>query len=234
MIIAPRPLARRMTPLVSFARHEETLFSARPTCLALDCVTPCVQMSRKGPRARRASQELRAERAGDRHEWLVPFLVALITFVVYTPALHNGFIIFDDDRNFVNNMSYRGLGLTELQWMWTAFHAGHYVPLTWMTLGLDFTLWGMSDVTCSRCSLLLRACLHTYARVRQPRCVLAITGFHWVHRRRDRLDRCIAGASATRVGEQDRRIGVWIELLARLAHLLDVRRRARAGSGDCA
>jgi protein O-mannosyl-transferase len=76
----------------------------------------------------------------------MPLLIALITFVVFTPALHNGFITFDDDRNFVNNMSYRGLGFTELRWMWTTFHTGHYVPLTWMTLGLDFTLWGMSPV----------------------------------------------------------------------------------------
>ncbi|MEO5871358.1 MAG: tetratricopeptide repeat protein, partial [Gemmatimonadaceae bacterium] len=38
----------------------------------------------------------------------------------------------------------RGLGVTELRWMWTTFHMGHYVPLSWMTLGLDYVLWGMN------------------------------------------------------------------------------------------
>jgi Tfp pilus assembly protein PilF len=28
--------------------------------------------------------------------------------------------------------------------MWTTTHMGHYVPLTWMTLGLDYVLWGMN------------------------------------------------------------------------------------------
>ncbi|MEP6494412.1 MAG: tetratricopeptide repeat protein [bacterium] len=51
---------------------------------------------------------------------------------------------WDDEKNFLNNPNYRGLGLAQLRWMWTTFHVGHYVPLSWMTLGLDYSLWGMS------------------------------------------------------------------------------------------
>ena len=76
-------------------------------------------------------------------EWIVPALVALITFVAFVPALRAGFVTWDDNRNFLDNPAYRGLGLAELRWMWTSFHMGHYVPLTWMTLGLDYELWGM-------------------------------------------------------------------------------------------
>jgi Tfp pilus assembly protein PilF len=75
---------------------------------------------------------------------LTPLAVALITFVVFLPALGDGFVTWDDDRNFLMNQRYRGLGLTELRWMWTTFHMGHYVPLSWMTLGLDYVLWGMN------------------------------------------------------------------------------------------
>src|SRR5437870_11701567 len=38
--------------------------------------------------------------------------------------------------------------------MWTT-HLGHYIPLTWMTLGLDYLLWGMNPVGYHLTSLLL-------------------------------------------------------------------------------
>lgn len=50
---------------------------------------------------------------------------------------------WDDDANFLLNPDYRGLGLAQLKWMWTTFHLGHWMPLSWMTLGLDYLLWGM-------------------------------------------------------------------------------------------
>jgi len=75
--------------------------------------------------------------------WLVPVLVALFTAGAFLPTLQNGFVDWDDTINFLSNPHYRGLGLEELRWMFTAFYNGHYTPLTWMTLGLDYLLWGM-------------------------------------------------------------------------------------------
>ena len=71
-------------------------------------------------------------------------LVALVTFVAFLPALGADFVSWDDERNFLTNPHYRGLGLEQLRWMWTTTLLGHYVPLSWMTLGADFTLWGMT------------------------------------------------------------------------------------------
>jgi protein O-mannosyl-transferase len=71
-------------------------------------------------------------------------VVATITFVAFLPALGADFVSWDDERNFLTNPHYRGLGLEQLRWMWTTTLLGHYVPVTWMTLGLDYTLWGMS------------------------------------------------------------------------------------------
>jgi Tfp pilus assembly protein PilF len=75
---------------------------------------------------------------------VAPLCVGLVTFIAFAPVLRNGFVSWDDDKNFLANPHYRGLGLDQLRWMWTTFHMGHYVPLTWMTLGLDYTLWGMN------------------------------------------------------------------------------------------
>ncbi|CAN5160595.1 tetratricopeptide repeat protein [soil metagenome] len=76
--------------------------------------------------------------------WLAPACVALVTFIAFIPALNNGFVSWDDEKNFLANPHYRGLGVEQLTWMWTTFHMGHYVPLAWMTLGLDYSLWGMN------------------------------------------------------------------------------------------
>jgi tetratricopeptide (TPR) repeat protein len=88
-------------------------------------------------------------------DWAVPLVVAVVTFVAFLPALRAGFVAWDDQSNFVENLDYRGLGWTQLRWMWTTFLLGHYVPLSWMTLGLDYVVWGMNPAGYHLTSLLL-------------------------------------------------------------------------------
>jgi protein O-mannosyl-transferase len=85
----------------------------------------------------------------------IPVAVAIVTFVAFIPALSADFVAWDDDRNFLGNPSYRGLGPAQLHWMWNTFHMGHYVPLTWMTLGLDYAIWGMNPTGYHLTNLLL-------------------------------------------------------------------------------
>ena len=65
---------------------------------------------------------------------LLAVLVGILAFVAFLPALDGAFLDWDDDRNFLWNTGYRGLGLRELQWMFTATWMGHYIPITWLTL----------------------------------------------------------------------------------------------------
>src|SRR5216117_3621169 len=88
--------------------------------------------------------------------WLAPLLVALFTLAAFLPALQNQFVNWDDKDNFLDNPHYRGLGWIHLWWMWTT-HLGHYIPLTWMTLGLDYLLWGMNPLGYHLTNLLLHA-----------------------------------------------------------------------------
>jgi protein O-mannosyl-transferase len=67
--------------------------------------------------------------------------VALTTFVAFAPALCNGFVDWDDPDNFLRNEQFRGLDSARLGWMFTTTHAGHYQPLSWVTLGFDY-VWG--------------------------------------------------------------------------------------------
>ncbi|MEO5567452.1 MAG: tetratricopeptide repeat protein [Gemmatimonadaceae bacterium] len=86
-----------------------------------------------------------------------PIVVALITIVCFLPALNAGFVSWDDERNFLTNPHYRGLGLTQLRWMWTTTRLGHYVPLSWMTLGADYVAWGMDPRGYHLTNLLIHA-----------------------------------------------------------------------------
>ncbi|OGS10760.1 MAG: hypothetical protein A2285_04930 [Elusimicrobia bacterium RIFOXYA12_FULL_57_11] len=75
---------------------------------------------------------------------LMPALVAIFTFFVFSPALNNGFVNWDDTYNLVNNYKYRGVGWEQLKWMFTTFHCGPYQPLSWLTYGFDYLIWGMN------------------------------------------------------------------------------------------
>src|SRR5262245_37905993 len=76
----------------------------------------------------------------------IPFALAAVTFLVFSPALLNGFVEWDDQVNLLENASYRGLGWRHLHWMFTTALMGHYIPVTWLTFGLDYTLWGMNPL----------------------------------------------------------------------------------------
>ena len=75
--------------------------------------------------------------------WLAPALVVAASTAAFLPALGNGFVNWDDLQNFVDNPAFRGLGWTQLRWMLTTTHMGPWVPLTWLTLGVDHAIWGM-------------------------------------------------------------------------------------------
>ena len=68
----------------------------------------------------------------------------LAVCLVFLPSLGNGFTDFDDDKNLTGNTEFRGLGWTQLRWMFTTFHVAHYQPLSWLSLGIDYSIWGMN------------------------------------------------------------------------------------------
>ncbi len=81
-------------------------------------------------------------------------LTALVLFA-FLPTLGQGWAPIDDGLNFTRNEHYRGLGWENLRWMWTTRLAGHYIPLSWMTLGADFLSSGMNPAGYHRTNLLL-------------------------------------------------------------------------------
>jgi tetratricopeptide (TPR) repeat protein len=75
---------------------------------------------------------------------LIPALLAFLSALAFFPALQNEFVNWDDYHTLVMNPHYQGLGLTQLQWMFTTFYLGHYQPLSWITWSLDYLVWGQN------------------------------------------------------------------------------------------
>ncbi len=89
--------------------------------------------------------------------WLLPAFVVFVTVFVFVPSLQNGFVNWDDDHMLLQNPHYRGLGWAQVRWMFTTFHMGHYQPLTWLTFGMDYLLWGLNPMGYHLTSLVLHA-----------------------------------------------------------------------------
>ena len=95
-----------------------------------------------------------------RSGWITAVLGAVVIAAalgVFLPALSAEFVNWDDPDSFLDNPHYRGLGPRQLLWMFTTVHMGHYMPLTWLTLGWDYAVWGMSAWGYRLTSLLLHA-----------------------------------------------------------------------------
>ena len=92
------------------------------------------------------------------NDWRLPALIALVVFLCFMPTLNCGFVNWDDNVNYTENPNYRGLSLRHLLWMFTdSFDSGLYMPLTWLTLGIDYVLWEMNPAGYHLTNLLLHA-----------------------------------------------------------------------------
>ena len=74
---------------------------------------------------------------------LIVLLLALATLVVFLPVGSHQFVNYDDtdyvtENPFVKN----GLNWPDIRWAFTAFHAGNWHPLTWISHMIDCTLFG--------------------------------------------------------------------------------------------
>jgi tetratricopeptide (TPR) repeat protein len=76
----------------------------------------------------------------------IALLVALLTVLVYLPVLGNGFVNWDDPEYVYENEHIRSLGKESLRWMFTTYHASNWHPLTWLSHGIDYAMWGLNPL----------------------------------------------------------------------------------------
>lgn len=75
---------------------------------------------------------------------MVPLFICITVTLAFLPVLDNGFVNWDDQMVFLDNPDYRGLSFAHLRWMFTIHNnIPHYFPLTWISYGMDYILWGL-------------------------------------------------------------------------------------------
>lgn len=82
---------------------------------------------------------------------------AVICLLVYLRTLACGFVNLDDPDYVLNNMVIRDLDGNSLVTMFTAPHAGFWMPLTWISLAIDYKLWGLNPAGYHVTNILLHA-----------------------------------------------------------------------------
>src|SRR5512132_3584283 len=88
---------------------------------------------------------------------VLPIGLLIMTMIAFLPALDGQFVNWDDEMNLVTNEGYRGLGWAQLRWMCTTTLMGHWIPLTWLTFGMNYALGGMAPRGYHLGNLLLHA-----------------------------------------------------------------------------
>ena len=79
----------------------------------------------------------------DSRRYLICLLLSVITIAVYWQVLHFDFINFDDPKYVTENPNVQqGLTWDSVRCTFTTQHANNWHPLTWLSLMLDWHLFG--------------------------------------------------------------------------------------------
>jgi Tfp pilus assembly protein PilF len=100
---------------------------------------------------------------------------------------------WDDYPLLVENPAYRGLAWSNLRWMFSTNLMGHYMPVTWITYGLDYILWGLDPFGYHLTNLALHAANTTLVYVLALRLFRAV----WARALEDSVDSLRVGAALT-------------------------------------
>lgn len=75
--------------------------------------------------------------------WVGALIVAGITFLIYLPALNNGFVDWDDGAYVYENNAIRSLDFGFFKWVFTSEIAGLWHPFTMFSFALNYAIGGL-------------------------------------------------------------------------------------------
>jgi len=109
-------------------------------------------------------------------QFIACLLLVAATLLCYQPALHNGFVIYDDDTYITDNPHVKaGLTWATVKWAFTTYDAANYHPLTWLSHALDCQLFGLNAAGHHEVSILL----HGVCALLLFLFLMRATGFFW-------------------------------------------------------
>ncbi|HWB08848.1 MAG TPA: tetratricopeptide repeat protein [Pirellulales bacterium] len=173
-------------------------------------------------------------------EHLICLVLAGVTAWSLGGVLSNGFVNFDDDLYvYENRMVQRGLSRTAVSWAFTNTDAANWHPLTWLSLELDYELFGLNPAGYHATNLALQVANtllvfwllnRTTGETRTSACVAALFGIHplhvesvaWVAERKDLLSTFLLLLSLICWCSYTRQRAAWPYVLAVLLYVLSL------------
>ena len=83
--------------------------------------------------------------------------VAVVTFIVFLPALQNEFVNLDDNGYVYENPFIRSLDVKLLKSAFWGFHVSNWHPLTWLSHAVDYSIWGLNPLGHHLTNIILHA-----------------------------------------------------------------------------
>src|SRR4030042_908983 len=88
--------------------------------------------------------------------WIAAILIAIVTFLIYLPALQNDFVRWDDQESVYENANIRSINFKFLVWIF-GFHVSNWHPLTWLSHAIDYAIWGLNPMGHHLSSIILHS-----------------------------------------------------------------------------
>ena len=77
--------------------------------------------------------------------WVIGLSIAAMALAAFWPALHCGFLNYDDPAYVTANPAIQsGLNWHSLAWALTTGHSANWHPLTWVSHMIDFQIYGLN------------------------------------------------------------------------------------------
>jgi hypothetical protein len=83
--------------------------------------------------------------------------IALATFACFVPTLSNTLYVWDNAGYILENENIRTLSLETVLGAFTSYWCNYWAPLTWLSLALDYALWGLNPVGYHLTNIVLHA-----------------------------------------------------------------------------
>lgn len=87
----------------------------------------------------------------------VAVLIGVLTFFAYIPALHNGFVNWDDGLYVYENQNIKSIDINFFKWVFTSQVAALWHPLTTLSIAIDYALWDGNPIGFHLTNIVLHA-----------------------------------------------------------------------------
>lgn len=73
-------------------------------------------------------------------------IVVVLTFLCFLHDLKNELLDWDDAGYILENTHIQSLSVETFRWAFSEFYLNYWAPLTWISLALDYALWGKNPI----------------------------------------------------------------------------------------